>query len=94
MFTRFFRKTVFISANTHQIYIVSENFSSAQNKDKVCFLPNCRYHLLLRGDIEELLQNVDGLGRKYQDVGWLYKILRYRFSDKIVVKSGQLFVIR
>ena len=93
-FRRFFEKTFFSSANTHQIYIVSEKIFSAQHQDKVCFLPNCRYHLLLKGDIEDLLQKVDAFCREYQDVGWLYTILKYRFIDKFVVKSGQLFVIR
>ena len=64
----------------------------ARQDDKVCFLPYYRYHNLLLGNIEELLEKVDAFCFNYQHVNCLYTHLKYRFSgkSKIVVKSGQL----
>ena len=57
----------------------------------MCFLPNCRYHITLIGNIEELLQKLDAFCFNYQHVNCLYTLLKYRVSGKNVVKSGQLF---
>ena len=42
--------------------------------------------------MKELLQNVDTFCINYQPVKCLYTILKYRFSDKIAMKSGPVFV--
>ena len=55
------------------------------------FLPNCRYHVILIGNIKELLQKLDAFCFNYQHVDCLYTLFMYRFSGKIVVKSEQLF---
>ena len=57
----------------------------------MCFSPNCRYHNILIGNIEELLEKVDSFCFNYQHVDCLYTLFKYRFSGKFVVKSGQLF---
>ena len=57
----------------------------------MCFLPNCRYHIILLGDIKELLQKLDAFCFNYQHVDCLYTLFKYRFSDKIVIKSRQIF---
>ena len=57
----------------------------------MCFLPNCRYHIILIGNIKELLQKLDAFCFNYQHVDCLYTLFKYRFNGKIVIKSGQLF---
>ena len=57
----------------------------------MCFLPNCRYHIFLIGNIEELLQKLDAFCFNYQQVNCLYTLFKNRFSGKIDIKSGQLF---
>ena len=57
----------------------------------MCFLPNCRYHIILTGNIKELLQKLDIFCFNYQHVDCLYTLFKYRFIGKIVIKSGQLF---
>ena len=56
----------------------------------MCFLPNCRYHILLAGIIKELLQRLDAFCFNYQHVDCLYTLFKYCLIGKIVVKSGQL----
>ena len=68
---------------------MSEEYCNARHDDKMCFLPNCRYHNILRGNTKELLHNAFCFN--YQHVDCLYKVFNYRFSGKIVVKSGELF---
>ena len=58
----------------------------------MCFLPNCRYHINLIGNIKEFLQKLDALCFNYPQVECMYTIFKYRFRGKIVVRSGQLFV--
>ena len=57
----------------------------------MCFQPNCRYHIILIGNIKELLQKLDAFCFNYQHVDCLYTLFKYRFNGKIVIKIGQLF---
>ena len=90
-YTTYSKNSLFISANTYEKYILSKEYCIPRYDDKMCFLPNCRYHIILIGDIKELLQKLDGFCFNYQQVDCLYTLFKYRFSGKIVVKSGQLF---
>ena len=70
---------------------MSKEYCIAGHDDKMCFLPNCRYHIILIGNIKELLQKLDAFCFNYQHVDCLYTLFKYRFKGKIVIKSGQLF---
>ena len=58
---------------------------------KLRFLPNCSYHFILLGTLENLLQKLDTLCFIYQHVDCLYIVFKYWFNGNIVVKSGQVF---
>ena len=90
-YTIYSKNSLFLSANTYEKYIVSKEHCIAGHDDKMCFLPNCRYHIILIGNIKELLQKLDAFCFNYQHVDCLYTLFKYRFSGKIVLKSGQLF---
>ena len=90
-YTIFLENSLFNSANTFEKYIVSKEYCTARHDDKMCFLPNCTYHIIQIGNIKELLQKLDAFCFNYQHVESLYTLFKYRFSDKIVLKSGQLF---
>ena len=85
------KNSLFISANTSEKYNVCKEYCIARHDDKMCFLPNCRYHIILIGNIKELLQKLDAFCFNYQHVDCLYTLFKYRFSDKIFIKRGQLF---
>ena len=55
------------------------------------FLPSCKYHILLLGNVEELLKKLDTFCFTYQHVDCLYTLFKYRFSGKVFAKSGQVF---
>ena len=74
-----------------KIFFVSKEYCFARHDDKMCFLPKCRYHNILIGNIKELLQNLDAFCFNYQHVDCVYTLFKYRLSGKIVVKSGLLF---
>ena len=90
-YTNYSKNSLVISANTYEKDIVSKEYCIARQDDKMCFLPNCRYHNILIGNIKKLPQKVDALCFNYQHVDCLYTLFKYRFSGKYVVKSGQLF---
>ena len=90
-YTNYSKNSLFISANTYEKYIVCKKHFFARHDDKMRFLPNCRYHIILIGNIKELLQKLDAFCFNYQHVDCLYTLFKYRFSDQIVIKSGQLF---
>ena len=90
-YTIYSKNSLFNSANTYEKHIVSKEYCIVRHDDKMCFLPKCRYHILLIGKIKELLQKLDAFCFNYQHVDCLYTLLKYHFSDKIVFKSGQLF---
>ena len=80
-----------MSANTIGKYIWSKELCIARHVDKMCFLPDCRYHIIKLGDVRELLQKLDAFCFNYQHVDCLHNFFKYQFNGKLVVKSGQLF---
>ena len=89
-YTNFPKNSLFISANTYEKFIVSKVYSIARRDDKICFLPNCRYHIILIGNIKELLQNLDAFCFNHQHVDCLYTFFKHRCIGKIANKSGQV----
>ena len=85
------KSSLFLSANTYEKNVVSKEYCIARHNDKMCFLPFCRCHIILIGNIKDLLQKMDALCFKYQHVDCLYRLFKYRFNGKTVVNSGQLF---
>ena len=90
-YTNYSKDSLFISANTYEKFIVSKEYCIAHHDDKMCFLPNCRYHIILKGNILELLLKLDAFCFNYQHVDCLYTFFKYRFIGKIVIKSWQAF---
>ena len=50
-----------------------------------------RYHIIIIGNLKDLLQKLDAFCFNYQHVDCLYTLFKYHFSGKHVIKSGQLF---
>ena len=90
-YTNFSKNGLFVSANTYEKFIVSKEYCIARHDDKMCFLPNCRCHISLIGNIKELLQKLDAFCFNYQHVDCLYTLFKYRVTGKIVIESGKIF---
>ena len=90
-YTKISEKSLFISANTYEKYIVCKDYCVAHHNDKTCFLPACKYHIILLGNVEELLKKLDSFCFTYQHVDCLYTLFKYRFSGRVIAKSGQVF---
>ena len=86
-FTNYSKNSLFISANTYEFQIVCKEYWISRHDDKMCFLPNCRYHIITIGNIIELLQKLAAICFYYQYVDFPYTLFKYRFSGKIVLKS-------
>ena len=84
-------KSLFISANSYEKFIVYKEYCIAHHNDKTCFLPSCKYHIVLLGNVEELLKKLNTFCFTYQHVDCLYTLFKYRFSGKVIAKSGQVF---
>ena len=90
-FSNYSKNSLFNSANTYEKYIASKEYCVARHNDNICFRPNCRYHIILIGNIKELLHKLHKFCFIYQHVDCLFTLFKYRFSGKVVVKSGQVF---
>ena len=88
---KFQKKSLFISATTDEKYIVCKNYCIAHHSKKTCFLPACKYHIVLLGIVQELLKKLVTFCFTYQHVDCLYTLFKYRFSGKVFAKSGQVF---
>ena len=88
--TNYSKNNLFISANTYEKFIVSKEYCIARHNDKMCFLPNCRYQIVLIGNIKGLLQKLEAFCFNYQHMDRLYTLFKFHFIGKIVIKSGQL----
>ena len=84
-------KCLFISANTYEKFIICKGYCIALHNDKTCFLSTCKFHIVLFGNIQELLKKLDTFCFTYQHVDCLYTLFKYRFSGKVFAKSGQVF---
>ena len=84
-------KSLFISATTYEKYIVCKDYCIAHHNEKTCYLPACKYHIVLLGNVQELLKKLDSFCFTYQHVDCLYTLFKYRFSGKVIAKSGQVF---
>ena len=84
-------KSLFISAKTYEKFIVCKDYCIAHHDDKTCSLSACKYHIILLGEIEEMLHKLDTFCFNYQHVDCLYTLFKYRFSGKIIAKSGNVF---
>ena len=87
----FSEKCHFISAKTYEKHIVCKDYCIAHHDDKTCSLPACDYHIILFGEIEELLHTLDTFCFTYQHVDCLYTLFKYRFSGELFAKSGNVF---
>ena len=58
-FTMYSQNDLFVCANTYEKYLVSKENCIAGQDDKMHILPNCRYHIILTGDIKEVLHKLD-----------------------------------
>ena len=88
-YTKLSEKSLFISANTYEKYIVCKDYCVAVHK-KTCFLPARKYIILL-GNAGELTKKLGTFCFTYQHVDCLYTLFKYRFSGKVIAKSGQVF---
>ena len=84
-------KNLLISAKTYEKYIVCKDYCITHHHNKKCFLPACKYHVVLLGETEALLHKLDTLCFTYQHVDCLYTLFKYRFNGKIIEKSGNVF---
>ena len=52
-------KSLLISAVTYEKYINCKDYCIGHQDDKTCFLPICIHHIVLLGEVEELLHKLD-----------------------------------
>ena len=84
-------KGLFFPAKTYEKFIGCKDYCFAHHDNKMCSLAACKYHILLLGEIEELLHKLDTFCFTYQHVDCLYTLFKYRFSAKVIAKSGNVF---
>ena len=82
---------LFLSLTTYEKYIACKDYCIAHHNEKTCFLPACKYRIVLLGNVQELLKKLDTFCFTYQHVDCLYTLSQYRFSGKVIAKSGQVF---
>ena len=90
-FAEYSENWIFISANTYKKDIVRNDYCVASHNDKICCVSSCKFHVILFGNVEELLKKSDTFCFTYQNVDCLYTLFKYRFSAKSIAKSGQVF---
>ena len=84
-YTNYPNNSLFNSANNYQKHIVSKKYSFAHHDDNICFPP-----ILIRGDIIELLQELDALCFTYEHAECLYTLFNYQFCGKKMSTVDQL----
>ena len=84
-------KSLFSSAKTNEKYIVFENYCIAHHDVKTCSLFAYKHHIILLGEIEELLHKLYKFCFTYQHLNCLYTLFKFRCSGKIVAKSRNVF---
>ena len=91
VYAKISEKGLYIIAKLYENNIVCKDYCIAHHGNKTCSLTASRKHSILRGEIEELLHKLDPFCFTYQHVDCLYTLFKYRFSGKIIAKSGNVF---
>ena len=68
---------------------MSKGYFFAPHDYKMCFIPNCRFHIVLIGNVEDLLQKMDAFWFTYEDVACLYTLHKNQFIDRNDVKKSR-----
>ena len=76
-----------------RLNFVSEEYCFAHHDDKKCFLPACKYLIILHGNVGELLKKLDTFCFIYQHVDCLYTLFMYRFSGKVLSRVDNCLII-
>ena len=71
LYAKISEKSLFISAITYEKYNACKDYCIAHHEDKTCFLPACRFHIILSGEIEELLHKLYRFCFTYEHVDCL-----------------------
>ena len=90
-YTKLSEKSLFISANTYEKFIVCKDYCIAHHDERTCFLPASKYQIVLLGNVQELLKKLYTFCFTYQYVDCLYTLFKYRFSGKVIAQSGKVF---
>ena len=90
-YAKFSEKSLFISATTSEKYIVCKDYCTTQHNEKTCFSSAGKYHIILLGNVQELLKKLDRFCLTCQQVDCLNTLFKHRFSGKAFAKSGQVF---
>ena len=83
-------KSFFICATPFENNLVCKDSCISNHNDQTCFLPACKYHTVLLGNVQELLKKLEIFCFIYHYVHCLYTLFRSRFSGKNIAKSGQV----
>ena len=92
-FTQKIQKKVssFLQLHMKNTLFVCKDYCIAHHNEKMCFLTVCKYHIVPRGNVQELLKKLDTVCFTYQHVECLYTLFKYRVSGKVFAKCGQVF---
>ena len=90
-FAKSSEKSLFISATLYEKYNVCKDCCIVHHNEKTCFLPACKNHIVLLGNVQELIKKLDTFCFTCQHVDYLYTLFKYRFSGKVIAKTGQMF---
>ena len=86
--TQKFQKKVLLFLQLHmKNTLFVTNTASPITTTRHVFLPNCKYHIILPGEIEEMLHKMDTFSFTYQHVDCLYNLFKYRFSGKLLQRG-------
>ena len=89
-YEKFPKNSIFIPANKYEEYIVSKDYFIAHHDDKTALYPIGDTALFQQALLKSLIRKLGAFPLKYQYVGCLYTLFKFRFSHKIVSKSRRV----
>ena len=101
-FTKFSEKSLFFSAKTYEKYIVWTDYCIVHHNNKSCFLPGCKYRIILFGNVEELLKKLNTFASlintwtaciRHSSIVSVEKLLQ-RVDKCLITCSKQLILIK
>ena len=87
VFMQMIQKTVFTIQQT-ATKIKGKEYCFVHHDNIPCLLTDCRYHILMQSNVEELLRRLVKMSLTYLNVDYLYTIFMYQSSRKTIFNSG------
>lgn len=85
------KNSIYISTQSknYDKFLINSKYCVANHN--TCTISNCTYHILIIGDVDNILKRLDSLSFVYQSVDCFYTVYKHLFFNHVICQNGKVF---